>query len=143
MLFSIVSGLIEDLGLSCFPAACLHGALIYDSNGNIVKSTHLDPQFVLGVNALMKKHNKSTFLYVADWVAMTSLEQGGTDWEAVSRGFDPMVKDEREGDFLQRVMSGEEKIGKIFLPMDEEVVPGKFTMISATLLLLTHSSFRY
>lgn len=72
----------------------------------------------------MKKHNKTTMLYVADWVAMASLEQGGkTDWEAVSRGFDPCVQDEREGDFIQRVLEGKEQIGKIFLPMDEEVVP--------------------
>ena len=65
-------------------------------------------------------------LYVADWVAMASLEQGGkTDWEAVSRGFDPMVKDERDTEFLSKVLAGEEKIGKIFLPMDEELVPGQ------------------
>lgn len=124
-MLTLRSGLIEDLHLDAFPSACLHGAIIYDKDGKIVQSTHLDPKFVLGVTELMKKHNKTTMLYVADWVAMATLEEGGkTDWEAVSRGFDPMVKDERTTDFLAKVLKGEEKIGKIFLPMDEEVVPG-------------------
>ena len=124
------SGLIKDLHLDEFPAACLHGAIIYDKDGKVEKSTTLDPKFVLGVTDLMKKHNKTTMLYVADWVAMASLEQGGkTDWEAVSRGFDPMVKDERDTEFLNKVLAGEEKIGKIFLPMDEELVPGQLISI--------------
>lgn len=118
--------LISDLDISCFPAGCLHGAIIYDKDGNIEKHSPLDPTFVLGVTELMKSHNKTTMLYVADWVAMASLEQGGkTDWEAVSRGFDPCVEDARGTDFLEKVTKGEEKIGKIFLPMDEEEV-GKF-----------------
>lgn len=55
-------------------------------------------------------------LYVADWVAMASLEmdsKSGTDWEAVSRGFDPTITDQRETNFLDLVMSGEEQIGKV------------------------------
>lgn len=77
----------------------------------------LDPKFVLGVTKLMKKHNKTTMLYVHDWVAMASLEKDGKqDWEAVSRGFDPCVKDERETDFLKQVLAGQEKIGKVSLP---------------------------
>ncbi len=124
LVFSLCSGLISDCDLGVFPAGCLHGAIIYDNKGNVEKYTAIEPSFVQRVTELMKKHNKTTMLYVADWVAMASLEQGGkTDWEAVSRGFDPCVQDEREGDFLQRVLDGTEKIGKIFLPMDEEVVP--------------------
>lgn len=78
---------------------------------------------MLGVTELMKRHNKTTMLYVADWVGMASLEQGGRDWHAVSKGFDPCVKDVRDSNFLQQVLDGEEKIAKIFLPMDEEFVP--------------------
>ncbi|KAM0755648.1 HAD-like protein [Meredithblackwellia eburnea MCA 4105] len=116
--------LIDDLDISKFPAGCLHGAILYDPQGNVEQHRSLEPTFVRGVTDLMKKHNKTTMLYVADWVAMASLEQGGkTDWEAVSRGFDPCVRDARETDFLDKVASGEEKIGKIFLPMDEEDVP--------------------
>lgn len=64
----------------------------------------------------MKEHNKTTMLYVADWVAMASLEmdsKSGTDWEAVSRGFDPTITDQRETNFLDLVMSGQEQIGKV------------------------------
>lgn len=108
------SGLIEKLGIEKFPAGCLHGAVIYDNDGNVEQSMSLDPKFVQGVTELMKQHNKTTMLYVHDWVAMASLEQGGkTDWEAVSRGFDPCVKDERETDFLQKVLAGQEHIGKV------------------------------
>jgi hydroxymethylpyrimidine pyrophosphatase-like HAD family hydrolase len=106
--------LIEQLGIEKFPAACLHGAIVYDNEGNIDQATTLEPNFVLGVTELMKKHNKTTMLYVADWVAMASLEQGGkTDWEAVSRGFDPCVRDARETDFLEQVLAGKEHIGKV------------------------------
>ncbi|KAL8290566.1 hypothetical protein RQP46_002824 [Phenoliferia psychrophenolica] len=125
--------LISDLDLSSFPAGCLHGAIIYDKDGNIEKHSPLDPTFVLGVTELMKSHNKTTMLYVADWVAMASLEQGGkTDWEAVSRGFDPCVEDARGTDFLDKVVKGEEKIGKIFLPMDEEDVPKFLDLLRST-----------
>ena len=125
--------LISDLDISCFPAGCLHGAIIYDKDGNIEKHSPLDPTFVLGVTELMKSHNKTTMLYVADWVAMASLEQGGkTDWEAVSRGFDPCVEDARGTDFLEKVTKGEEKIGKIFLPMDEEEVPKFLDLLRST-----------
>ena len=62
----------------------------------------------------MKRHNKTTMLYVADWVAMASLEQGGKeDWEAVSRGFDPSVRDCRTTNFLDEVVAGNELIGKV------------------------------
>jgi Cof subfamily protein (haloacid dehalogenase superfamily) len=125
-------GLIQDLGIEEFPAGCLHGAIIYDNKGNIERYDALEPNFVLGVTELMKKHNKTTMLYVADWVAMASLEQGGkTDWEAVSRGFDPCVKDARQTDFLEKVLAGEEQIGKIFLPMDEELVPKFLNLLRA------------
>lgn len=125
--------LIEQLGIEKFPAGCLHGAVIYDNQGNVEQSTSLEPNFVLGVTELMKKHNRTTMLYVHDWVAMASLEQGGkTDWEAVSRGFDPCVKDERETDFLKKVLAGEEHIGKIFLPMDEDTVPEFLELLRTT-----------
>lgn len=119
------------MGLEGFPAACLHGAIIYDKEGNIEAATYLDPAFVVGVTALMKKHNKTTMLYVADSVAMCSLETGGQDWEAISRGFDPMVTDERDTDFLDRVLKGTAQIGKIFLPMDEELVLGTSTSLAS------------
>ncbi|KAK4047721.1 hypothetical protein OIV83_005229 [Microbotryomycetes sp. JL201] len=125
--------LVKELGIEEFPMGCLHGAIIYDKNGKIERSTSLDPQFVLDVTELMKKHNKTTMLYVHDWVAMASLEQNGkTDWEAVSRGFDPCVRDARETDFLDQVLRGDEQIGKIFLPMDEEVVPEFLDLLHAT-----------
>lgn len=125
--------LISDLDISCFPAGCLHGAIIYDKDGNIEQHSPLDPAFVLGVTELMKSHNKTTMLYVADWVAMASLEQGGkTDWEAVSRGFDPCVEDARGTDFLEKVTKGDEKIGKIFLPMDEDEVPRFLDLLRST-----------
>lgn len=126
--------LIEELGIQEFPMGCLHGSIIYDKDGNIEHATYLEPNFVRDVTELMKQHNKTTMLYVHDWVAMASKEEGGkTDWEAVSRGFDPCVKDERESDFLQQVLDGKQQIGKIFLPMDEELVPH--------FLDLLHSSF--
>lgn len=113
----------------------MHGAIIYDKDGNIELHSPLDPTFVLGVNALMKKHNKSAFLYVADWVAMTSLEQNGTqDWEAVSRGFDPTISDQRETNFLDKVMSGEEQIGKVSSLLFS-------SLLSSVLSLLTFFSF--
>lgn len=150
--------MIEQLGIEKFPAGCLHGAVIYDNEGNVEQAMSLEPKFVKGVTELMRKHNKTTMLYVHDWVAMASLEQGGkTDWEAVSRGFDPCVKDERETDFMQKVLAGEEQIGKvslignsprfflfqvhpadvcpgpqIFLPMDEEVVPEFLELLRST-----------
>lgn len=106
--------MIKELGISEFPTACLHGAIIYDKDGNIEQHSPLDPTFVLGVTELMKKHNKTTMLYVAEWVAMASLEQGGTtDWEAVSRGFDPSIRDSRDGAFLELVKAGKEQIGKV------------------------------
>lgn len=108
------STLIEELGIEEFPMGCMHGAVIYDKDGNVEQHMALDPKFVLDVTELMKKHNKTTMLYVNDWVAMASLEAGGkTDWEAVSRGFDPCVKDARESDFLEKVMTGKEQIGKV------------------------------
>ncbi|KAI5479139.1 hypothetical protein MNV49_003999 [Pseudohyphozyma bogoriensis] len=126
------AGLFKDLDIECFPAGCLHGAIIYDNKGHVERQHSLDPAFVLGVTDLMKRHNKTTMLYVADWVAMASLEAGGkTDWEAVSRGFDPCVKDARQTDFLQKVSDGSEKIGKIFLPMDEELVPEYLDLLRA------------
>lgn len=125
--------LIEELGIEEFPMGCLHGAIIYDKDGNIEQSMSLDPNFVVGVTDLMKQHNKTTMLYVHDWVAMASLEQNGKqDWEAVSRGFDPCVKDARNTDFLDQVMKGEQQIGKIFLPMDEEVVPEFLELLHKT-----------
>lgn len=117
------AGLFKELDIECFPAGCMHGSIIYDNEGNIEREHTLDPTFVLGVTELMKRHNKTTMLYVADWVGMASLEQGGRDWHAVSKGFDPCVKDVRDSNFLQQVLDGEEKIAKIFLPMDEEFVP--------------------
>ncbi|KAM0787679.1 hypothetical protein ACM66B_003742 [Microbotryomycetes sp. NB124-2] len=125
--------LVKELGIEEFPMGCLHGAIIYDKNGKIERSTSLDAQFVLDVTELMKKHNKTTMLYMHDWVAMASLEQNGKqDWEAVSRGFDPCVRDTRETDFLDQVKRGDAEIGKIFLPMDEEVVPEFLDLLHTT-----------
>jgi hydroxymethylpyrimidine pyrophosphatase-like HAD family hydrolase len=132
------------------PAACMHGAIIYDKDRNIEQSTSLDPHFVRDVSRLMRAHNKSTFLYVEDWNAMVTKEENGTkDWETVARGFDPEVRDERNSDFMQRVLKKKEVISKvcpalsspasvlvltffslqIFLPMDEEVVPSFIDLI--------------
>ncbi|GAA5857546.1 hypothetical protein JCM8547_009332 [Rhodosporidiobolus lusitaniae] len=116
--------LVTQLNIEEFPAACMHGAIIYDKDRNIEQSTSLDPHFVRDVSRLMRDHNKSTFLYVEDWNAMVTKEENGTkDWEQVARGFDPEVRDERKSDFMQRVLKKKEVISKIFLPMDEEVVP--------------------
>ncbi|BGP16055.1 hypothetical protein JCM10213_006809 [Rhodosporidiobolus nylandii] len=116
--------LVTQLGIEEWPAACMHGAIIYDKDRNVEQSMSLDPHFVRDVSRLMRAHNKSTFLYVEDWNAMVTKEENGTkDWEQVARGFDPAVRDERETDFMQRVLKKKEVISKIFLPMDEEVVP--------------------
>ncbi|POY74876.1 hypothetical protein BMF94_2149 [Rhodotorula taiwanensis] len=116
--------LIKELDLADMPAGCMHGAIIYDHKHQIEQQMYLDPHFVRDVARLMRKHNKSTFLYVEEWNAMVTKEENGTkDWEQVARGFDPAVRDERETDFMQRVLKGKERIYKIFLPMDEEVVP--------------------
>ncbi|GAA5880425.1 hypothetical protein JCM1840_007692 [Sporobolomyces johnsonii] len=122
--------LVQQLGVEEWPAACMHGAIIYDKDRNVEQSMSLEPHFVRDVSRLMRQHNKSTFLYVADSVAMVSKEEGGSkDWEQVTRGFDPVVNDERETDFMKRVLKGQEKIGKMFLPMDEEVVPEYIELI--------------
>ncbi|GAA6002474.1 hypothetical protein JCM10207_001140 [Rhodosporidiobolus poonsookiae] len=116
--------LVTQLNIEEFPAACMHGAIIYDKDRNVEQSMSLDPHFVRDVARLMRAHNKSTFLYVEDWNAMVTKEENGTkDWEEVARGFDPAVRDERTTDFMQRVLKKKEVISKIFLPMDEEVVP--------------------
>ncbi|GAA5981640.1 hypothetical protein JCM10908_004548 [Rhodotorula pacifica] len=116
--------LIAELGIEDMPTACMHGAVIYNNKQEIEQQMYLDPHFVRDVSRLMRKHNKSTFLYVEEWNAMVTKEENGTkDWEQVARGFDPAVRDERETDFMQRVLKGKERINKIFLPMDEEVVP--------------------
>lgn len=144
--------LIAELGIEDMPTGCMHGAVIYNNKQEIEQQMYLDPHFVRDVSRLMRKHNKSTFLYVEEWNAMVTKEENGTkDWEQVARGFDPAVRDERETDFMQRVLKGKERINKvrslfcvcvthlnvprdadvdsllpqlqIFLPMDEEVVP--------------------
>jgi len=125
--------LIRELGIEDMPAGCMHGAIIYDHERKIEQEMYLDGHFVRDVSRLMRKHNKSTFLYVEDWNAMVTKEENGTkDWEQVARGFDPAVKDEREGDFMQRVLKGKERIYKVFLPMDEEVVPQFIELIEKT-----------
>ncbi|GAA5987998.1 hypothetical protein JCM5350_007856 [Sporobolomyces pararoseus] len=122
--------LVQQLNIEEFPAACLHGAIIYDKDRNIEQAMALEPHFVRDVSRLMRKHNKSTFLYVADSVAMVTKEENGSqDWEQVTRGFDPCVTDERESDFMQKVLKGQAKIGKMFLPMDENVVPEYIELI--------------
>ncbi|CEQ40372.1 SPOSA6832_01956, partial [Sporobolomyces salmonicolor] len=131
-----VVDLVQQLGVEEWPAACMHGAIIYDKDRNVEQSMSLDPHFVRDVSRLMRQHNKSTFLYVADSVAMVSKEEGGSkDWEQVTRGFDPVVNDERDTDFMKRVLKGKEKIGKVNVPphgrgarsgvrrTDREVVP--------------------
>ncbi|GAA5984362.1 hypothetical protein JCM11641_006195 [Rhodosporidiobolus odoratus] len=116
--------LVTQLGIEEFPAACMHGAIIYDKDRNIEQHMYLDGHFVRDVARLMRAHNKSTFLYVEKFNAMVTKEENGTkDWEQVARGFDPAVTDERTTDFMQKVLKKKEVISKIFLPMDEEVVP--------------------
>jgi len=108
------SDLVSQLKIEEFPAACLHGAIIYDKDRNIEQAMALEPHFVRDVSRLMRKHNKSTFLYVADSVAMVTKEENGSqDWEQVTRGFDPCVTDERDTDFMQTVLKGKSKIGKV------------------------------
>lgn len=108
------SDLVQQLKIEEFPAACLHGAIIYDKDRNIEQAMALEPHFVRDVSRLMRKHNKSTFLYVADSVAMVTKEENGSqDWEQVTRGFDPCVTDERDSDFMQTVLKGKSKIGKV------------------------------
>ncbi|BGP07949.1 hypothetical protein JCM10049v2_003794 [Rhodotorula toruloides] len=125
--------LVKELGIEDMPAACMHGAIIYDKDRKIEQSMSLDPHFVRDVARLMRKQNKSTFLYVEEWNAMVTKEENGSkDWEQVARGFDPAVRDERETDFMQRVLKGKEKISKIFLPMDESVVPDMIDLIEKT-----------
>lgn len=106
--------LIDELDLSSFPMAAMHGSVIYSKSREVEVDSSLDSEFVLGVTALMKKHNKTTMLYLKDSVSMASLEQGSqTDWEAVSRGFDPTITDERDSNFLDLVKTGEAKISKV------------------------------
>ncbi|GAA6027354.1 hypothetical protein JCM8097_002621 [Rhodosporidiobolus ruineniae] len=125
--------LVQQLGVEEWPAACMHGAIIYDNNRNIEQQAYLDGHFVRDVSRLMREHNKSTFLYVEDWNAMVTKEENGTkDWEQVARGFDPEVRDERQSTFMQRVLKGKERIYKVFLPMDEEVVPEYIELIEKT-----------
>jgi len=108
------SDLVSQLKIEEFPAACLHGAIIYDKDRNIEQAMALEPHFVRDVSRLMRKHNKSTFLYVADSVAMVTKEENGSqDWEQVTRGFDPCVTDERDTQFMQTVLKGTSKIGKV------------------------------
>lgn len=95
----------------------MHGAIIYNNKREIEQQMYLDPHFVRDVSRLMRKHNKSTFLYVEEWNAMVTKEENGTkDWEKVARGFDPAVRDERETDFMQRVLKGKERINKVSRP---------------------------
>ena len=47
---------------------------------------------------------------------VTKEENGTKDWEQVARGFDPAVRDERETDFMQRVLKGKERINKVRAP---------------------------
>lgn len=106
--------LVQQCGIEEWPMGCMHGAIIYDNKRNIDQSMHLDPHFVRDLSRLMRQHNKSTFLYVEDWNAMVTKEENGTkDWEQVARGFDPAVRDERETDFMQRVLKGKETIYKV------------------------------
>ncbi|GAA5835667.1 hypothetical protein JCM11251_002989 [Rhodosporidiobolus azoricus] len=125
--------LVEECNLQDMPAACMHGSIIYDKDRNVEQHLYLDPHFVRDVSRLMRTHNKSTFLYVEEWNAMVTKEENGTkDWEQVARGFDPAVRDERTTDFMQRVLKKKEVISKIFLPMDEDVVPQYIELLEKT-----------
>jgi hypothetical protein len=132
-LFPFPSDLVEQLNITDMPAACMHGAIIYDKDRNIEQSTSLDPHFVRDVSRLMRAHNKSTFLYVEDWNAMVTKEENGTkDWEVVARGFDPEVRDERNSDFMKKVLKGKEVISKV-RPVSHLLL---------TVLVLTSLSYR-
>jgi len=117
--------IIDALDLHAFPAACCHGSLIHAPGGELLSQASIDPEVVVGIAEKLRNANKTVLLYRATDVAMVSKESGSnTDWEQVSRGFDPMVVDQRDTDFLERVKKGEAVISKIFLPMDEECVEG-------------------
>lgn len=63
------SGLLKHLDIECFPAGCMHRRLIYDDKGIIERKQMADPTFVLSVTDLMKHHDKTAMLYVAEWHA--------------------------------------------------------------------------
>lgn len=107
------SFIIDALDLHAFPAACCHGSLIHAPGGELLSQASIDPEVVVGIAEKLRNANKTVLLYRATDVAMVSKESGSnTDWEQVSRGFDPMVVDQRDTDFLERVKKGEAVVSK-------------------------------
>lgn len=110
-------------GLEDMPSGCCHGSIIYTPEGKIESQTGIGPEVVCAVTDFLKGINKSVFIYEHDSVNCVYLEDHPSlDFYAITRGYDPSIRDMRGTNYMDRVRSGEVVVTKMFLPMEVALV---------------------
>lgn len=101
-------------GLEDMPSGCCHGSIIYTPEGKIETQTGIGPEVVSAVTDFLKAINKSVFIYEHDSVNCVYLEDHPSlDFYAITRGYDPSIRDMRGTNYMDRVRSGEVVVTKM------------------------------
>lgn len=101
-------------GLEDMPSGCCHGSIIYTPEGKIESQTGIGPEVVCAVTDFLKGINKSVFIYEHDSVNCVYLEDHPSlDFYAITRGYDPSIRDMRGTNYMDRVRSGEVVVTKM------------------------------
>ena len=114
------------------PSGCCHGSIIYSPDGTLQSQVGIDPKVVCEVTHVLRKANKSVFIYEHDSVHCVALEDHPTlNFYEITRGYDPSISDKRGTDYMERVERGEAVVTKMFLPMEVSVVPENMDMLNS------------
>ncbi|TIA93593.1 hypothetical protein E3P99_00019 [Wallemia hederae] len=119
-------------GLEDMPSGCCHGSIIYTPEGKIESQIGIEPKVVCDVTAVLRKRNKSVFIYEHDSVNCVALEaHPSLDFYEITKGYDPSICDKRGTDYMERVASGEVIVTKMFLPMEVSTVPAEMDYLNS------------
>lgn len=96
------------------PSGCCHGSIIYSPDGKIESQTGIGPEIVCAVTEYLQSINKSVFIYEHNSVNCVYLEEHPSlDFYAITRGYDPSIRDMRGTDYMDRVRAGQVVVTKM------------------------------
>ncbi|KAH9823997.1 HAD-like domain-containing protein [Melampsora americana] len=111
---------IKELGFDSSPAASCHGAILHDPFGKMISIETLKPQTALSIIEVAKTLNRTCFLFTPNDVVLVYEETNPKrDWLSIVRKIERNLIDGQDESFLQKVKTGEVKVIKVTIPVEE------------------------
>lgn len=111
---------IKELGFEDSPAASCHGAILHGPFGKVISSQTLDPSTAFEIVQTAKSLNRTCFLFTPEDVVLVHEEiDPKRDWLSIVRKIERNLIDGKDESFLQKVKTGQIKVIKVTIPVEE------------------------